>query len=532
MSLRQQALLSWTIATIFFATLVVLTCRWVLVGHAQQIEMSHASQDLVRVRKAIESELAALDTTARDYASWDLTYGFMARPTSEFVMRELSDSTLRTIRVDALLLLDTARKLVCVKSLNHVSERSIGADDMNDFAEAVTSLMGPVVTDTGVSGVIRTKPGVFLFAARPILNSEHQGPSRGILIMARRIDDELLRQVSRTVDLPLVILETSQGNPMENASGGISLVESDDGYIVGLIAIEGVDSTPAIILQSQFTEIFRPKILRAQWYLVAILFAIGSIVGAGTLAWIERVVLRPVAALGETFKGISESEDLTRRVPMLPGRRNEMSMLTARVNLMLDRLERSKNELTKAKQAIEHQAAHDGLTGLLNRAAIRKTILREISRAKRGHSPVALLAIDIDHFKQINDTYGHPAGDEVLRTVALVIQSLLRPYDSLGRTGGEEFLVVAPDCDVEGASAIAERIRNSVSAAKTLTGKQSLSVTISVGVCSSSELGIEELYQLADAALYDAKRNGRNRVAIASATLQLPQPTVTKPVVN
>jgi diguanylate cyclase (GGDEF)-like protein len=176
------------------------------------------------------------------------------------------------------------------------------------------------------------------------------------------------------------------------------------------------------------------------------------------------------------------------------------------------------NELIAARETFRTKSTRDSLTGLLNHEEILRILAQELSRAGREENCVGVIMADIDFFKKINDTHGHLVGDVVLRSIAGKLHSLIRSYDFIGRFGGDEFLIILPDCCSEYAAAFAERLRQSVNREIIDTSDGMIPVTISFGVAASSKermIDAGSLVKAADVALYRAKKNGRNRVAAA-----------------
>jgi two-component system cell cycle response regulator len=174
-------------------------------------------------------------------------------------------------------------------------------------------------------------------------------------------------------------------------------------------------------------------------------------------------------------------------------------------------------ELIQARESLRFQATHDALTGIWNRAASMDLLHRELKRGTRARSSTGVLMLDLDHFKKINDTYGHLSGDVVLREVAERINRVVRSYDFVGRYGGEEFLIVLAGCEKSAVAQSAERIRLAISEHPVQSGSSEIPVTVSIGaaVGAPGETAEQQLLISADTALYTAKRNGRNRVEIA-----------------
>ncbi len=171
-------------------------------------------------------------------------------------------------------------------------------------------------------------------------------------------------------------------------------------------------------------------------------------------------------------------------------------------------------------QSLRFAATHDFLTDLLNRSEILTALDRECARAGREEKPTTVILADIDHFKQVNDTLGHAAGDEVLKEIAKRLKLDLRPYDVVGRYGGEEFLLLLPGCNLQHGAKRADDIRAAVAETPVATAFGNVSVTISMGVTAttSRHRGSGEFLHQADVSLYAAKNNGRNRVEVFHAT--------------
>ena len=211
----------------------------------------------------------------------------------------------------------------------------------------------------------------------------------------------------------------------------------------------------------------------------------------------------------------SEEANLKKKLEELEAAKASMSQV---VNGLQTQMQTLNSEVEQLEE-VRHKAAHDALTGILNRGAILEALKRELVRGERENTFVGVLLGDLDHFKSVNDTYGHLAGDAVLREAAQRISAAVRNYDSVGRYGGEEFLIVLSSCedDIDMVKQ-AERVRSMVCAGPVNTSEGEIPVTLSLGVASSSEYqDIEEILRAADAALYRAKRGGRNRVEVACA---------------
>lgn len=241
---------------------------------------------------------------------------------------------------------------------------------------------------------------------------------------------------------------------------------------------------------------------RALWVsFAAFVVAAAASLFAGVV--LARSVTDPVDTLRQGAARLAEGK-LSHRVVI--HRHDELGELAAAFNTMAGRLEAN-------QAALEAFATHDGLTGLYNHRTFYKLLEDELARAQRFNRPVALLLLDIDHFKRVNDTYGHLAGDAVLRGLSELLRREARAIDRVCRYGGEEITVILPETDPDAAANFAERLRAAVEAQPFDANSEPIRITVSIGVASwPAQADSETLVAGADTALYAAKEGGRNRV--------------------
>ncbi len=229
---------------------------------------------------------------------------------------------------------------------------------------------------------------------------------------------------------------------------------------------------------------------------------IGLLIAIAGAVWLARSVLMP---LREFEKGVAHfsNEDLSYRLTL--DNHDEIGHLAMEFNTMAERL-------LAHRQKLEELSVRDGLTGLYNRRELEKRLQEEVQRARRYCRPLSVMMLDIDHFKNVNDRYGHQAGDEVLITVADLIQLNVRPVDVVCRYGGEELVVILPETDEAGARIVAERIRGTVEDSITTTPQGDMvHVTVSIGLAvfpGHGDTGAT-LIHAADLALYSDMHEGR-----------------------
>ena len=226
---------------------------------------------------------------------------------------------------------------------------------------------------------------------------------------------------------------------------------------------------------------------------------------------VSQVVISHKDAEGKVVYLSTIARDISERKAMDEQIRQQVRLIrdySLKLEAQKEQMERANAELEEANRRLEALAVTDGLTGLKNHRAFQERLVEECRRSARYHQPLSLLLLDVDHFKQFNDTFGHPAGDEVLKRVSTILQANVRTTDFVARYGGEEFAILLPETDAPRAIEAAERIRAAVAQ------EEQPQITVSGGVASlqNSAAMPSLLVQEADRALYVSKSLGRNRV--------------------
>jgi diguanylate cyclase (GGDEF)-like protein len=266
-----------------------------------------------------------------------------------------------------------------------------------------------------------------------------------------------------------------------------------------------------------YAQIFRLRNL-------TIALIVGLLVVVGFAAYVLGLtIVRPLNRLITAASQVA-SGNLDVNVPVLG--RSELGYMTEVFNNMVTRLRQGREELGAMNRTLRERnrelhelSITDSLTGLYNRKHLMEVLTKEVARAERYQRPLAVLMIDVDHFKLYNDTCGHLAGDEVLRNIAAIFRGCLRESDCVGRYGGEEFLIILPETVADDAWRIADRIRSRLAEEDFPADSKPVKITISGGIATFPGNGRspESLLRSADAALYQAKNHGRNRVVPAAS---------------
>jgi diguanylate cyclase (GGDEF)-like protein len=386
----------------------------------------------------------------------------------------------------------------------------------------------------GDAGLVRRDGAVYMMSAAPIYDEEWQQPPVGVLVLAKSLKHVQLSQLSEQIGNRVVLtlstqFQTHGSHPSEGDSGGV-ILRDPTGHPIALLTLEYPHATKnlmqewlskakrtlavASVVIAILASLLMVGFLRA--YIARFLTAIHRVASGDWGARIPYAARDEFGFLAQTFNRMAIQlqqafEEQERQREEIQAQNEELQALYQQLRAAHQELAQLNAELVEANRALAQAALTDGLTGLKNHRAFQESLHSLVQMAERHRQPLSLIMLDIDHFKQFNDRFGHPAGDELLKQVAEVLRQSARAYDVVARYGGEEFALLLPNTTLEQAVQVAERIRTQISQIQ----NPHAPVSASLGV-ASYRMGTPPatlLYE-ADAALYRAKHNGRNQVCV------------------
>jgi len=513
-SLRYRFFLALGTTLLMALAALALIAKLLVLPALLKDERLYASQELDRIQRAIDNELGHLSLLNKDWAVWDDSYAFLRGRYPDYPSSNLTNGQLFD---------DANLRLVVFLDTAYRPYRVAGIDpDTGDYtictaptgacrwaAPLVASMQRHVARERAHTRHtwLHAWPTLSMVSAWPVLKSDGSGPPAGWLAMARGMNATWLVRLKASTGIAFTATPASDA---ADADPPLLVRRSDD----DMLATRRLAASPAghaIQLQAALPrDDFQTSLgtfrFALYWTLALIVLVVLVV-----LLLLEMIVLKPLRQLARLTDRVRFEEDT--RVPApLTRRQDEIGRLAQAFNHLLAFQRRRTHSLVQLSQ-------HDPLTGLANRRLFDKRLTRALDDARHHAQPVAMLMIDIDHFKAYNDHYGHPAGDVCLKRVAQAMQaSLAAPGYLLARTGGEEFSVLMPDTGPAAAREQAETVRAAVEALgiEHGTAPQGDVVTISVGLAVSTRLDTPTpgaLGAAADAALYTAKKAGRNRIA-------------------
>ncbi len=536
MTLRLKVIISVLVALVVSAGLIYGISHIILLHEMEEIEADQIKRDVAVARGAIDRELDELDARAFDYGTWDDSYDFVLHPDQEFIDSNLPDNIYSSFKVNLIAYVRPDGSLAYGGLFDLESgARSAIPSALDTLWSPEFPLLSAAMAGNAFSGLVRTEAGTLLVASRPITLSNETGEPRGAVVMARLLNGPLIAAVSSQTQLNISahLLDASGSAPGELRplptladASTVAVVPVDGHLIEGFARIDDIYGHPAVLLKVQAQRVTyehgKQAVTRYLWIVLAIVCGLGVALNLALTGW----VLAPLGKLVGQVKALAAKRGRVAGARIEASKGMEFAALGQEINHLLAELETTQTEIAQLYGVAREQADRDPVTGLLSRRAVFEGLERRLANARERSGKLALLMIDIDGFKLFNDTYGHLAGDSVLRLVSKEITARTREGDLAGRFGGDEILMVLTNTDTEGAIAQAGRLLDAANAITWVAPDGTdVPVSLSVGVAAfpGHATEINELLAFADANLYDVKEHGRRSVS-AGAT-----PAVTGP---
>jgi len=432
----------------------------------------------------------------------------------------LPDNALKTVNLNFMVFLDTSNTLVYAKGEDADGRSTSVTAGLLDFLQSHPDFLTYAHQKDGKTGLAVLPEGPVLLASWPVSANGFDGPIRGKFVLGRYFDAARQAAFAKRLHLDLEFFRSDDKAQLPedirearfriSPSHPIWIQPKGEDTIFALTRLEDLEGQPGLEMRIEKPRAILQQGKTTTRYFGLFLFLTGAVILLVLLTTIQKTILDPVTDLIRSVAQVASTQDLSTRLPLKGN--DELATLTQSVNHMLRALEEANEELRIT-------ARIDYLTGVANRRYFMDRFKEELTRAQRHQRELTVLHVDIDFFKQVNDTYGHNLGDEALKVMATTCLHTLRHSDVFGRLGGEEFGVLLPETDLESGLRAAERLRLAVAALEIPTEKGPLRFTISMGATQfrrGEDVEPETMLQRADQALYEAKRTGRNRVVRAA----------------
>ena len=546
-SIRTRFIGIMAVMLILTAGMVYLILHTVMQDKINILEDKYIIENVERTKKEIFKEIEVLDTIVMDWAVWDNSYQFMIDKNPEYIKANLSEDTLNNLKINIMLFIDNKGNLVHGEGYDLQKKESVPIDEALLKYIKDHSLLQNNDVKYRKSGIVTLNgKDLILLSICPILTSAGEGPINGYIVLGANFTEKKIADIGEELssEIKLTFLKDFEYDQkiFDLKDDKIQIDAVSDQKIIGRAFLDDIDGKHLLLLSIEknrdINNIGEAGIKATLWLLLGLFFLFAIII----TVILDRGILLRFQELSNDIRKIGEGKDLSVRLK----RQNiddELTDVSNEINGMLGALERSQLFLSKSESALkksieklqdevlEHQktqeqikyiAYHDTLTGLPNRNLLNELLVHSITLAERNNKCMAVLFLDIDGFKMINDSKGHGMGDQILQEVAERLLKTLRKSDVIARHGGDEFIVIIEELDnCSGVELIANKIVNCFQEPFHLEN-QDYFLTTSVGVAVYPADGQtpDMLIKNADIAMYKAKENGKNQYLFCTPVMK------------
>lgn len=493
--------------------------KFVLVEDYKHIENSLITQNTNEAKRAIKRAYDSLELYTISYSQWDDAYEFMREKTDKFIQSNVVSGTFTAAKINFWLfydekgnyyfgryydLLDNTFKSVPENLLNYLSN--------NRQFVTHTSL------DSKKTGIINTTNGPIIMTSFPILTGNATGPIRGAMLMGYYLNDSVMKNLSDIVSMPISLItlplannDTKHFTVLKRLSSGLNhdVFMPNNQIAYSYFLISDINQQPAGLIKIEIPRIIYNQGVSTANNFIKIEIALGIVV-IFIVSWLlKHYIVDRILSVSEQIAEVNHNNQFDHRIKLSGN--DEIGKMANSINEMID-------VITATQSTLRHMALHDSLTGLPNRAYFHDLLTNAMAEANKNKSQLAVLFLDMDKFKQINDINGHDVGDQLLKIIANRLQGTLKQNDIACRQSGDEFILLLNNVQSERmVSIIATRILYDISRNITIDDK-TLSLTFSIGISlyPKDGLTVDELLKHADEAMYYSKSHG-NRYSFYQA---------------
>src|SRR3990167_430851 len=551
MKLRNKILIAISLAWLVFLGLTYLGSRFFLIQSFLDLEQDRADRDLARVDQALDQVNYALYTYTADWSHWNDLYDFMQGKKPEFIPDNLNMTAFVNSHINLVSYWDNKGKIIVGSAVDTDKQKLIAFPrDLDKYLYPGSLLLNHNDINKDIRGFILVSSGIMLIASSAVTDGDKLLPPLGVSIFGRNLDINLIKQITETtkVDIKLFLSNQIADSPvLQNYFNRISTPEKNHystpishNLLEGYTVIKDVYNKPIGMFRMTTPRAIYLTGVRAVNYYLATFVVLGVLFSI-LMLWLLRIlIVKRLEKLDIQVADISAKNAIHQRVDASGS--DELSFVSSEINHMLDIIQTSHDQLEQRVQertqelqktniqlqqeiterkSVERElvihkehlvrlAHYDNLTTLPNRVFFNEILNKAISHAKRNNKVLAVLFIDLDRFKNINDALGHPVGDLVLKEMGSRFASVMRAGDILARLGGDEFIILLSDIGhPKFAGPVAEKLLSSCAQPVKIDSHEFF-LTASIGICVFPDDGnsLEDLHKNADMAMYKAKRSG------------------------
>ncbi len=554
MKLQSKVFIILTILWIIVCLGIYIDSKLTLEHDYKKVEKNLAEKDMKRVNSAINNKLLALRLYTNSWSEWDDAYEFMANKNEKFILSSFVPGTFISANINFFLFYETNGNFYYGRAFDLGKKQfTIIPTNLLSFLNNHLSFVMQKLSSPGLVGIISIPEGNIAMSSLPVLTSDGKGPVRGTLLMGYFITPEFFNTLAQTVGLKITFISLPELSKYPLAKQTYAqllnqpyqFVAKDVSTAYGFTMLKDINNHPIGILQIELPRYLYNEGLITIYHYLLIVILLGIIILITTIYLLKTLVLNRILNVNKQIIDINSQGHFNNRIKI--SGHDEITQLISSINYMLELIELSQEELKyrislrtkdmeklfrlnrnlfkemskqrsieaklrEDEKLLRKMAYYDTLTGLPNRALFNELLQQALAHAEHSQSKVAILFIDVDKFKKMNDTYGHDFGDNFLKIIALRLKQILKDNGVAARLAGDEFIVFLSDIkDTSMVDSAAVSIFEYLTASITIDNIR-FDPTLSIGISLYPDDGktLIQIINAADLAMYYAKKKEGN----------------------